>query len=128
NLGYGTPVPIQEGAAYALDHAAELSAPVAARYRARRDALAGGFRSLGWAAAPCRATMFQWLPVPAAFTAQEWTRHLVDRAGVVVTPGNAFGPGGDRFFRVSLIADPPVLARAIARLHDAGIHYEAGPS
>ena len=125
NVGYGTPVPIQAGAAYALDHASELTGAVAARYRARRDVLADGFRSLGWAAQPCRATMFQWLPVPAAFTAQEWTQHLIDRAGVVVTPGNAFGPGGERFFRVSLIADPPVLSRAIDRLRDAGIRFEA---
>jgi LL-diaminopimelate aminotransferase len=124
NVGYGTPMPIQAGAAYALDHASELTGPVAARYRARRDVLADGFRSLGWPAEPCRATMFQWLPVPASFTAQEWTRHLIDRAGVVVTPGNAFGPGGERFFRVSLIADPPVLGRAIERLRDAGIRYD----
>ena len=91
-VGYGTPVPIQEGAAYALDHAEELSAPVVARYRARRDALASGFGSLGWSASPCRATMFQWLPVPPAFTAQEWTQHLIDRAGVVVTPATRSGP------------------------------------
>jgi LL-diaminopimelate aminotransferase len=124
NVGYGTPAPIQAGAAYALDHATELVGPVVSRYRDRRDVLAEGFRSLGWAAQPCRATMFQWLPVPAAYTSQEWTQHLIDRAGVVVTPGNAFGPGGDRFFRVSLIADPPVLKRAIERLRDAGIHFD----
>ena len=67
--------------------------------------------------------MFQWLPVPAGYTAQEWTRHLIDRAGVVVTPGNAFGPGGERFFRVSLIADPPILEQAVERLRGAGIHF-----
>jgi LL-diaminopimelate aminotransferase len=123
NVGYGTPVPIQAGAAYALDHAAELTRPIAERYRGRRDVLAEGFRSLGWNAQPCRATMFQWLPVPTGFTAQEWTRHLIDRAGVVVTPGNAFGPGGEQFFRVSLIADPPVLNQAIERLRSAGIRF-----
>jgi aspartate/methionine/tyrosine aminotransferase len=69
--------------------------------------------------------MFQWLRVPDAFTAQAWTQHLIDRAGVVVTPGNAFGPGGDRFFRVSLIADAPVLTQAIERLRKAGIRFES---
>lgn len=125
NVGYGTPAPIQAGAAYALDHATELVGPVVSRYRDRRDVLAEGFRSLGWAAQPCRATMFQWLPVPDGYSAQEWTQHLIDRAGVVVTPGNAFGPGGERFFRVSLIADSPVLTQAIERLRDAGIHFDA---
>jgi len=124
NVGYGTPAPIQAGAAYALDHAEELERPVVARYRERRDCLLDGFKSLGWRADPARATMFVWLPIPTGFDAQEWTRHLIDAAGVVVTPGNAFGPGGERFFRVSLIADPPVLTAAIERLRSAGIRYD----
>ena len=82
-----------------------------------------GFQSLGWRATPSRGTMFVWLPIPAGYGAQDWTRLLMDRAGVVVTPGNAFGPGGERFFRVSLIADPPVLSQAIERLRSAGIHF-----
>jgi LL-diaminopimelate aminotransferase len=125
NMGYGTPVAIQAGAAYALDHVRELEAPTVARYQGRRDALLEGFRSLGWKSEPAHASMFLWLPIPAGFGAQEWTEYLIDKAGVVVTPGNAFGPGGDRFFRVSLIADPPILDRAIDRLRDAGIRYEA---
>lgn len=123
NVGYGTPAAIQAGAAYALDHVRELEAPVVERYRTRRDALVAGFKSLGWPAAASRGTMFVWLPIPAGYGAQDWTRLLMDRAGVVVTPGNAFGPGGERFFRVSLIADPPVLKAAIERLRVAGIHY-----
>jgi len=101
-----------------------LEAPTVARYESRRHALIEGFRSLGWTPEPVRATMFLWLPVPAGFSAQDWTKHLIDKAGVVVTPGNAFGPGGNRFFRVSLIADPPVLAAAVERMREAGIRYE----
>jgi LL-diaminopimelate aminotransferase len=123
NVGYGTPAPIQAGAAYALDHYRELERPVVERYRERRDALLRGFHSLGWRAQPSEGTMFVWLPIPSGFGAQDWTRHLIDRAGVVVSPGNAFGSGGEHFFRVSLIADPPVLDRAIARLRDAGIRF-----
>ena len=125
NVGYGTPAAIQAGAAYALDHFEELEKPAVARYRERREALLSGFHSLGWNNAAPPATMFVWLPIPAGFGAQEWTKHLIDKAGVVVTPGNAFGPGGDRFFRVSLIAEPPVLERAIDRLRRAGIRYDA---
>jgi LL-diaminopimelate aminotransferase len=123
NVGYGTPAPIQAGAAYALDHYRELERPVVERYRERRDALLAGLRSLGWTAEPSHGTMFVWVPIPRGFAAQDWTRHLIDKAGVVVSPGNAFGPGGEGFFRVSLIADPPVLDRAIGRLRDAGIRY-----
>jgi LL-diaminopimelate aminotransferase len=123
NMGYGTPTPIQAGAAYALDNVRELERPVVARYQERRDALLEGFRSLGWQGEKPRGTMFVWLPIPQGFTAQQWTEHLIDKAGVVVSPGNAFGPGGEGFFRVSLIADKPVLAKAIERLRDAGIRY-----
>jgi len=123
NMGYGTPAAIQEGAAFALDHAAELIEPTRARYERRRNALVDGFRSLGWNPVPSKGSMFFWLPIPSRFNSQQWTEHLIDRAGVVVTPGNAFGPGGEGFFRVSMIADEDVLAAAIERLRAAGIRY-----
>jgi LL-diaminopimelate aminotransferase len=124
NMGYGTPMAIQAGGAYALDHYKELSAPVVARYQSRRDIVLEAFRSLGWTTPPSRGSMFVWLPIPNGFGAQEWTKHLIDHAGVVVTPGNAFGPGGERFFRVSLIAEPPILDSALQRLRRAGIRYD----
>ena len=123
NMGYGTPAAIQEGGVVALAHARELVPPVVAGYRERRDVLIEGFRSLGWSAAAPRATMFVWLPVPEGFSSQRWTQHLIDTTGVVVTPGNAFGPGGEGFFRVSLIADEAMLATAIERLRRAGVRY-----
>jgi LL-diaminopimelate aminotransferase len=125
NMGYGTPAAIQEGAVVALENARELVPPVVAGYQERRDALIEGFRSLGWPAEAPRATMFVWLPVPEGFTSQEWTQHLIDKAGVVVTPGNAFGPGGEGFFRVSLVGEPTVLRDAIARMKKAGIRFGA---
>jgi LL-diaminopimelate aminotransferase len=123
NMGYGTPAFIQEGAAVALDHARELTPEVAHRYAQRRDQLVRGFGSLGWELRPPRATMFLWLAVPAGFSSQAWTEWLIERAGVVVTPGNAFGPGGEGYFRVSLVASLEVLDEAIARLRDAGVRY-----
>jgi LL-diaminopimelate aminotransferase len=124
NLGYGTPSAIQAGAAFALDHALELQAPLVNRYRERAEAVVRGFRSLGWTVQPPRATMFVWLPVPAGYDSKQWTKHLVDTTGVVVSPGSAFGPGGDGFFRVSLIADVAVLDAAIERLRAAGIRFD----
>ncbi len=123
NMGYGTPMPIQAGAAYALDHYKELEKPTVDRYEQRRNAVLQAFASLGWKTEPSHGTMFVWLPIPEGFGAQEWTKHLIDKAGVVVTPGNAFGPGGERFFRVSLIAEQAMLDKAVARLRDAGIRY-----
>jgi LL-diaminopimelate aminotransferase len=82
-----------------------------------------GFRALGWSVEPARATMFVWLPVPSEFDSQGWTRHLIDKAGVVVTPGNAFGPGGEGYFRVSLVAPPTVVRDAMTRLRQAGVSF-----
>jgi aspartate/methionine/tyrosine aminotransferase len=123
NMGYGTPAAIQEGAVVALENARNLVPPVVAGYRERRDVLVEGFRSLGWPAESPRATMFVWLPVPEGFTSQQWTQHLIDKAGVVVTPGNAFGPGGEGFFRVSLVGEPALLREAIERMRKAGIRF-----
>ena len=125
NMGYGTPAAIQEGAAVALAHAGEIVPSVVAGYQERRDAVVEGFRALGWPVEPPRATMFVWLPVPAGFTSQQWTEYLIDRTGVVVTPGNAFGPGGEGFFRVSLVGEPDVLRGAIERMREAGIRFGA---
>ncbi|HEU4564093.1 MAG TPA: aminotransferase class I/II-fold pyridoxal phosphate-dependent enzyme, partial [Gemmatimonadaceae bacterium] len=123
NMGYGTPAVVQEGAALALSRAHELTPPIAERYRRRRDLLVEGFRSLGWEVRPPRAAMYLWLRVPAEFTSQRWTEHLIDTAEVVVTPGNAFGPGGEGYFRVSLVAEEEVLAGVIERLRRSGIAF-----
>lgn len=122
NMGYGTPAAIQEGAAFALDNAERLVEPTRARYEQRRNALVRGFESLGWNPTPAQGSMFFWLPVPKGFTSEAWTVHLIEKTGVVVTPGHAFGPGGEGFFRVSLIADEPVLMGGIDRMRAAGIH------
>ncbi len=123
NMGYGSPTAIQAGGVYALDHAAELTSGVAARYRERRDAVVNAFRALGWTVEAPRGTMFVWLRVPDGFTSQRWTEQLIDRAGVVVTPGNAFGPGGEGFFRVSLVVDTSVVEAVLGRLTQAGIQF-----
>lgn len=121
DMGYGTPAYIQEGGVAALDDAERYAAEVRALYGARRDRAVRGFRELGWEVTPPRGAMFLWLSVPDGFTSAAWTEHLVEVAGVVVTPGHAFGPGGEGFFRVSLVADAEVLDAAFDRLRDAGI-------
>jgi LL-diaminopimelate aminotransferase len=116
NVGYGTPWVAQAAGAAALTQHAELSPAVAAEYRARRDAVYGGLRAAGWDVTPPRASMYAWLPVPEGFDDWGWVRAALDEAGVVVTPGIAFGPGGTGWFRISLVQPAPVLADAVARL------------
>lgn len=116
NVGYGTPWVAQAAGAYALRHHARITPGVADEYRARRDALYGALAAAGWAAEAPRAAMYAWLPVPEGFDDWGWVRAAMDGAGVVVTPGLAFGPGGAGYFRISLVRPAEVLADAVAGL------------
>ena len=118
NVGYGAPTIVQHAAAHALDHYRTLAAPTVAAYSARRDAAVHALREAGWSVDAPPAAMYVWLPVPAATTEWEFVGALLDDAGVVVTPGSAFGPGGTGYFRISLVAEPAVLRAAIARVGD----------
>lgn len=116
NIGYGTATAVQHAAAYALDHYERLVPPKVAAYRSRRDAMASAFRAAGWDVAVPDATMYLWLPVPEGVEDWEWVKALIDRDGVVVTPGVAFGDGGRGFFRISLVRDEATLAAAAAKI------------
>jgi LL-diaminopimelate aminotransferase len=119
NVGYGAPSVVQYGAAHAFDNYAELSAPVAATYRARRDAITSVIRRLGERTEPPRGAMYLWHRVPDGV--EDWTfvRAMLDDARVVVTPGSAFGPGGTGYFRLSYVAQPHVLESAMERIGTA---------
>jgi LL-diaminopimelate aminotransferase len=116
NVGYGSPTAVQHAAAYALDHRAELVPPKVNEYRTRRDAMVRAFVAAGWPMHPPPASMYLWLPVPEGVDDWTWVQTLIDEAGVVVTPGVAFGDGGRGFFRISLVRDAETLVRAAARI------------
>ena len=116
NVGYGTPWVAQLAGAHALGNHRTLTPPLVAEYAARRDAVYGALAQAGWQATPPRAAMYAWLPVPEGVDDWEWVRAGIDRAGVVVTPGIAFGAGGAGWFRISFVAAPAALADAVGRL------------
>jgi LL-diaminopimelate aminotransferase len=116
NIGYGTATAVQHAAAYALDHHAQLVPPKVAAYRSRRDAMVSAFRAAGWNVTAPDATMYLWLPVPDGVDDWDWVKALIDRDGVVVTPGVAFGDGGRGFFRISLVRDEATLAAAATKI------------
>ncbi|MGE0199797.1 MAG: LL-diaminopimelate aminotransferase [Candidatus Melainabacteria bacterium] len=125
NIDYGVSPAIQEAAVVALDRAEEFLPEIVATYQARRDVVIEGFKSLGWPVpAPPKATLYVWLPVPPGMTSTDWCKHLIREVGVVITPGVAFGPQGDAYFRVSLVSPKETLMSAIARLKEKGIRYE----
>jgi LL-diaminopimelate aminotransferase len=116
NVGYGTPWVAQAAGAYAFAHYRDLAPPVTDEYRRRRDAVYDALAAAGWEAVRPRGAMYAWLPVPNGFDDWGWVRAALDEIGVVVTPGLAFGVGGQGFFRISLVQPAPVLADAVTRL------------
>ncbi|MFQ3584851.1 MAG: LL-diaminopimelate aminotransferase, partial [Cyanobacteriota bacterium] len=73
-------------------------------------------------------TMYLWIPTPrtasgGAEGSTEFALRVLESTGVVVTPGNAFGEGGEGYVRISLIADCERMGQAMDRWREAGIRY-----
>jgi len=119
-MDYGTFMPLQYAAAWALEHGDALVDEIRALYQARATALVSGLAQSGWGTVPePSGTMFVWTPIPkklAGKSSSEATNWLIEHAHVAVAPGSGFGPGGEGFVRFALIEDPPRLQEATERL------------
>lgn len=124
NLDYGIFAALQTAAQTALELPDEYVTQVQNRYRERRDFMIQGLAKLGWKIKPTKATMYLWIPCAVGWNSTDFALMVMQRTGVVFTPGNAFGIGGEGYVRISLIADLDRLGEAIQRLSDAGIRYE----
>jgi alanine-synthesizing transaminase len=115
-LDYGTFQPIQIASIVAMNEAPDYPHEVRERYRARRDALCTGLMRSGWAVQPPRATMFVWAPIPERFahlSSLDFALQLAREAKVAVSPGEGFGPGGERFVRFALVENEQRIGQAV---------------
>jgi len=88
-----------------------------ALYARRRDLVVRALHDIGVNVTPPKATIYIWAPVPDGFaTSAEYCEHVLDEAGVVVSPGGAYGPNGEGFFRISLTTPDDRLLEAVERL------------
>ena len=126
NLDYGIFAALQSAAETALQLPDEYVNQVQERYRQRRDFLIHGLAQLGWNIPKPKATMYVWVPCPPGIGSTDFALSVLQQTGVVVTPGNAFGEGGEGYVRVSLIADCDRLGEALQRLKEANIRYSSG--
>jgi LL-diaminopimelate aminotransferase len=86
-------------------------------YQRRRDLVCGALAAIGVDVTPPRGTIYIWAPVPAAFpSAAAYCEHVLEQAAVVISPGGAYGPNGEGFFRISLTTPDDRLSAAIDRL------------
>ena len=118
-LDYGLFGAVQAAATVALDQCDGFVTGVRENYRRRRDALVRHFGEAGWKIPPPAASMFAWAPVPEAarhLGSLEFTRRLIEEAGVAVAPGIGFGPAGEGHVRIALIEDEPRIQQAAQRI------------
>jgi LL-diaminopimelate aminotransferase len=123
NLDYGPfPAAVKAGT-IALQMENGYLDQMRADYQKKRDIIIEGLNSLGWKLKKTLATFYVWLPVPQGFTSMSFVNDLVQKTGVVVSPGIGFGDLGEGYVRIALVDTDEKLKEAISRLKKAGIRY-----
>ena len=90
-------------------------------YRRRRDLVCDALAEIGVEVRRPRGTIYIWAPVPEGYpSAGEYCEHVLDATGVVVSPGEAYGPNGEGFFRISLTTPDDRLTEAMERIRSLG--------
>ena len=113
NMDYGMFLPIQMAAIAALNGDQSCVERTRKAYERRRDVLCESFGKAGWAIEKPKATMFVWAPLPGNYqNSQEFAMELVEKAGVLVTPGRAFGESGGGVGRMGLVEDGGGILKA----------------
>lgn len=107
NVDSGTFMAIQRAAIVALSQYREWIPGLRAEYQKRRDALVAGLRSLGWPVEPPKATFYVWTPVARGYTSIEFSKALLEKAGVLTIAGSAYGDYGEGYVRWSLTIQAP---------------------
>ena len=122
NMDYGMFLPVQAAAVAAITGDQACVAETCAAYQRRRDLLCEGFSRIGWRMEKPVATMFVWAPLPEGYTnSMEFATQLLQKAGVLVTPGSAFGPSGEGYVRLALVQGEEAMAWAIDSVQKSGI-------
>lgn len=124
NLDYGTATVIQDAATEALSMSHSHVEKTMKKYQKRRDFMISAFKDLGWDIKKTKATMYFWMKVPKGMGSRDFCNMVMEKTGVVFTPGMAFGKHSDGYFRASLVHDIKILQKAIDRLKAANIRYE----
>ena len=113
-IDYGIFLPVQAGAVAALYSDDTAVKEQCAAYQERRDALCGGLREIGWNIPDSEGTMFAWGPLPKGYAnSNEFVMELMEKTGVICTPGSSFGSLGEGYVRFALVLPPSEKKKAI---------------
>lgn len=122
NMDYGMFLPIQAAAVEALTGNQAVVAETRAAYEHRRDVLCDGLIEAGWHMEKPAGTMFVWTPIPDSYQDSEsFVADLLDKTGVLVTPGSAFGPSGEGYVRMALVQSEDTMKKIVEAVAVSGI-------
>ena len=122
-IDFGMFFPIQKAAIACLNGPRDEVEAQRLKYQERRDALCDGLEGLGWERPNAHGSMFVWAKLPGGRTdSMAFCEELMEKAGVVVTPGASFGPSGDGHVRMALVLPPDQIALAVEAIREAGLY------
>ena len=121
-IDYGIFYPVQYAAIAALTGPDEFIEEQRREYGARNRALCGGLRRIGWDVPDSQGTMFVWAKIPEGYeSSADFCMKLMERTGVIVTPGSAFGSNGEGYVRMALVVDEEMINEILQVLDESGI-------
>ncbi len=121
-IDYGTYLPVQYGAVAALNGPDQMVKEQCVEYQKRRDALCGGLRRIGWNVEDSEGTMFAWAKIPDGYIDDvSFVMELVEKTGVLCTPGSSFGSLGSGHVRFALTMPVETIKEAIEAIERSGM-------
>lgn len=124
---YGVFLPLQYGAAAALNGPQDAVLAQCEEYERRNQAFCGGLRSIGWDVPDSEGTMFVWAPVPKGHgTSEEFCMELMEKTGLIGVPGSSFGSLGEGFMRFALVEPVPVMQEIVKAIAESGLLERKG--
>ena len=121
-IDYGTYLPVQYGAVAALNGSDQMVKDQCAEYQRRRDTLCGCLRKIGWPMEDSEGTMFAWAKIPAGYTDDvAFVMELVEKSGVLCTPGSSFGTLGKGHVRFALTMPVEKIKEAVEAIAASGM-------
>ncbi|HWP96202.1 MAG TPA: LL-diaminopimelate aminotransferase [Syntrophomonadaceae bacterium] len=119
NVDSGVFQAIQYAGIEALTGPQDCIAQMQAIYQERRDVVSQGLQTMGWKVNPPRGSLYFWVPVPLNYSSETFAELVLEKAGVIITPGNGYGAYGEGYFRIAMTVDKERMKEAFDRMYQA---------